>query len=425
MIFPALKKEIHLRLIKRIAAICILTCICICGAAVFIEYRQIEPALLDAAEKEARLFIPLLLTKDTAADTGQDIAAAALGDALAHTSFIAVRLFDAGGAMLMEKTRPGGTEINKQFSDKGILLPLTGDRVGTWIYQDKRLFLYSVIPVSGLQDDTLIGHIESIYRSSFADITGFMKRLGLSCLIGVGGVILCSLLLYPGLIMFHNHLIKSGSDLNRANGFLLKHLGAALAKGDVADPGHNHRVLIYGIRLAENQKLTRTQIRDFIQGAFLHDIGMLGIDSGTLMKRGPLDQDERSSLQEHVKTGAAAIKPYKWLRQSRDIIFCHHERYDGSGYPKGISHEDIPFSARIFTIVDTFDALTSDRPYRDAPDLEKAIELLQLESGSQFDPVLLSAFIEMAPKLHGVVSRLKGKALERELNGVLKKYLNV
>jgi len=225
--------------------------------------------------------------------------------------------------------------------------------------------------------------------------------------------------------MFHNHLIRNSSELNRANGFLLKHLGSALAKSDVANPAHNHRVLIYGIRLAENQKLSRTQIRHFIQGAFLHDIGMLELDSDTLMKRGPLEPDEYNLMLEHAQRGAALIKPYKWLKQSRDIIIGHHEKYDGSGYPAGISHEKIPFSARIFTIVDAFDALTSQRPYRNAQDLDKAIEMLELESGSQFDPVLLAAFIEMAPKLHGVVATLEGKALERELNGVLKKYIHV
>lgn len=426
MIFPALKREIHSLLLKRIGAVCLITCICTIGIVLFLEYRQIEPTMLDAAERESKLFLPLFLKQQSGtADEEQTAASAEVGDAVAHTSFIAVRLFGENRTVLLEKSRPGGAEINQQFADKGIHFELTDDRIGTWIYKDKRLFLYGVIPVTGLQDDKIIGHVEAIYRSSLQDITAFLKRVGLSCLIGVGSVILCSLLLYPGLIFFHNHLIKNSSELNRANGFLLKHLGTALAKSDVANPGHNHRVLIYGIRLAENQKLTRTQIRSFIQGSFLHDIGMLELSTDTLMKRGPLDQGEHSLMQEHAKKGATLIKPYKWLKPGREIILCHHEKYDGSGYPAGSSHEEIPFPARIFAIVDAFDALTSQRPYRDTLELDKAIEMLELDSGTHFDPVLLAAFIEMAPKLHGVVAKLEGKTLERELNGVLKKYIHV
>ena len=271
--------------------------------------------------------------------------------------------------------------------------------------------------------------VQSVMSKRYTGVLSATRLLscgaGLSCLIAVGAVVLCCLLMYPGLVFFHNRLITTSSALNRANGFLLKYLGSALAKSDVADPDHNHRVLIYGIRLAENQKLSRAQIRNFIQGAFLHDIGMLDVSSDTLLKRDPLDQAERSSMQEHAKKGAALIKPYKWLKQGREIILCHHEKYDGSGYPAGISHEQIPFSARIFAIADAFDALTSRRPYRAPQELDRALEMLELESGTQFDPVLLAAFIEMAPKLHAVLMKLDAKALERELNGVLKKYIHV
>ncbi|MCG6930792.1 MAG: HD domain-containing protein [Desulfofustis sp.] len=416
MIFPALKREVHLRLLKRISAVCLLTCACIVGLALFLEYRRIEPALLDAAEKEARLFVPQLLAQDAGPPES--------ADALAYTSFIAVRLYGENGAVLLDKARPGGDEITRLFSSRGISLQPSGDRIGTWIYRDKRLYLYSMIPVAGLQDDDIIGHVETIYRSSLQDITALLRRLGLSCLIGAGGVILCALLMYPALVLFHNRLIRNSSELNRANTFLLKHLGSALAKADVADPGHSHRVLIYGVRLAENQKLSRPQIRHFIHGAFLHDIGMLDLHSQTVLRRGPLTPEERSAMQEHPKKGAALIKPCRWLKQSRDIIRCHHENYDGSGYPAGLSHEQIPFSARIFAIVDAFDALTTKRPYRDPLDVDKAVERLESKSGTQFDPVLLAAFIEIAPKLREVVSNLEGKALERELSGVLKKYIS-
>ena len=97
-----------------------------------------------------------------------------------------------------------------------------------------------------------------------------------------------------------------------------------------------------------------------------------------------------------------------------DIVGSHHEKYDGSGYPAGLSHDKIPLEARIFAIVDAFDAITSQRPYRQPQELERALALLEQDSGSHFDPVLLAPFIEMAPQLHGIVSKLAGKALEKE-----------
>lgn len=425
MFFPALKREIHSLLLKRIAATCLVTCFITIAFVLFLEYRYIEPIMLNDAEKEANLFVPVILEHNGGEADRQIAQNSDFANSLAHTSFVAVRLFGKNDTLILEKSRPGGDKIIQRFVDKGIQFEHTGDRIGTWTYKDKKLYLYGVIPFFDLQDGKTIGHVEVIYHSSLRDITAMLKRLGYSCLIGIGGVILCSMLMYPGLLLFHNRLIKNSSELNRANGFLLKHLGTALAKSDVANSSHNHRVLIYGIKLSENQKLSRAQIRGFIHGAFLHDIGMLDIDTATLLKHSPLTQEEHSLMQQHAGTGAKLIKPYKWLKASRDIILNHHEKYDGSGYPAGISHEEIPFTARIFTIVDAFDALTSRRPYREALEVDQAIAKLQLESGSQFDPVLLAAFIEIAPKLYGVIASLEGKALERELKGVLKKYIHV
>lgn len=244
-------------------------------------------------------------------------------------------------------------------------------------------------------------------------------------MIGVGAVLLCALLMYPGLIFFHNRLIKSSSELNVANNFLLKQLGTALAKSDVGVAEHSSRALIYGIRLAERHKLSRTQIRRLVQGIFLHDLGMLELNVSLVQKQGPLDKKELSLMKDHVKNGVAQLKRYRWLRDGLEVVRSHHEKYDGSGYPAGLSHDKIPLEARIFAIVDAFDALTSQRPYRQAQDLERALTALEQDSGSHFDPVLLAPFIEMAPQLYGIVSKLEGKALEKEVRGVLKKYLKL
>lgn len=426
MKFPALKKEIHALLIKRLTGVCILTIMLVVGATCYVEYNRLEQNLVSAAAKEARLFIPLFLNQHNNHSGGEAVVVTPeFHDSIAHTSFIEVRLSTPDGVQFFEKSRAGGEQIRQRFSDKSVSLLPGGEPVGAWLFADKRIYLTTVIPIRGLQDDDILGHVDGLYRSSLADTKAIGWRFVLSCLIGAGAVVLCGLMMYPGLLFFNNRLIRSSSDLNLANNFLLKKLGSALAKSDVGVAEHNYRVLIYGIRLAQRHKLSRARIRNLIQGIFLHDLGMLDLDTSLVLKQGPLDKKELSRMQDHVKSGVAEIKRYRWLRDGLDVVRCHHEKYDGSGYPAGLSQDKIPMEARIFAIVDAFDALTSQRPYRQPQDLERALTVLEQESGSHFDPVLLAPFIEMAPQLYNIVNKLKGKALEKEVRGVVKKYIKL
>ncbi len=426
MKFPALKKEIHALLIKRLTAVCLLTMLLVVSATCYLEYRRLEQVLIHYAAKEATLFVPLFLEQHNNHSAGEKVAATPeFYDSIAHTSFIDVRLSSPDGTVFFEKSRANAELVEQRFEGRSAHLDPGGEPTGSWLFADKRIYLKTVLPVRGLQDDDILGHLQALYRSSLEDTRAIGWRFLWSCLIGAGAVILCGLLMYPGLIFFHNRLIRSSSDLNLANNFLLTRLGTALAKSDVGVADHSQRVLIYGIRLAERHKLSRDKIRSFVQGVLLHDIGMLDIDVSLLLKQGPLDKKELSLVRDHVKNGVAQIKRYRWLKDGLHVVRCHHEKYDGSGYPAGLSHDKIPLEARIFAIVDAFDAITTQRPYRQPQELERALAILEQDSGSHFDPVLLAPFIEMAPQLHGIVSKLEGKALEKEVRGVLKKYLKL
>ena len=189
--------------------------------------------------------------------------------------------------------------------------------------------------------------------------------------------------------------------------------------------GHNQRVVIYAIRLAEQVNLPREQIHSLIQGAFLHDIEMLPVDNDILMKSGNLDNSELDIVKKHAKEGAVLLKKFRWLRGAEAIVRCHHEKYDGSGYPAGLAHEKVPMAARIFAIADAFDALSTKRPYRKPVSIEEALRKIEQESGTHFDPVLVSNFIGMAPQLYSRLTSLDDKNLDKELDTILKKYLNV
>lgn len=129
-------------------------------------------------------------------------------------------------------------------------------------------------------------------------------------------------------------------------------------------------------------------------GFRLHDIGMIGVSNVTLLKPGPLTAAELDEIREHPWLGERIVAPVTALGGlARQVIACHHERWDGSGYPRGLRGTEIPVAARIFAVVDAFDALTNDQPYRDAVSVEQAFEEIRAKAGLDFDPTVAEAFL--------------------------------
>jgi HD-GYP domain-containing protein (c-di-GMP phosphodiesterase class II) len=131
-------------------------------------------------------------------------------------------------------------------------------------------------------------------------------------------------------------------------------------------------------------------------GAWLHDIGKLATPDGILLKPGALTQQEREVMERHVQTGYDLVKGIPFLADAAEIILAHHERWDGSGYPRGLKAEEIPLGARIFAVADSFDAMTSDRPYRSAIPFEAARDEIQREAGTLFDRTVVNVFHTIA-----------------------------
>ena len=134
------------------------------------------------------------------------------------------------------------------------------------------------------------------------------------------------------------------------------------------------------------------------RGSILHDIGKMGIPDQILRKPGPLNEEERQIVLKHPETAYNLLKEIPYLEKALEIPYCHHEKWDGSGYPRGLKGDKIPLSARIFAIIDVWDALSSDRPYREAWSKEKIIQYLINDSGKHFDPHVLGVFLAMVEK---------------------------
>ena len=172
----------------------------------------------------------------------------------------------------------------------------------------------------------------------------------------------------------------------------------ALEMRDMETRGHSDRVTNMTIRLAEEMGMRSEELVQVRRGALLHDIGKMGISDSILHKPAPLTEDEWEIMRRHPGNAYQMLSSIKYLQQALDIPYCHHEKWDGTGYPRGLQGDEIPLSARIFAIVDVWDALLSDRPYRKAWSREKTMEYIQGESEKHFDPVVVKVFMAMITK---------------------------
>lgn len=257
--------------------------------------------------------------------------------------------------------------------------------------------------------------IEGLFAISSQTEQQVKKRILLSALGTVGIVILTTLILYPIIITLIRRLSKLTDNLLQANIDTLRVLGNTIAKRDSDTDIHNYRVTIYSVILAEALDLKTHVIQSLIKGAFLHDIGKIGICDNILLKSGSLTHEERETMKHHVTHGIDIIQHSDWLKDATDVVQYHHEQFNGKGYPFGLAGDEIPITARIFAIADVFDALTSRRPYKAPMPCEKAIETLEQGHGSHFDPVILNTFKAIAPSLHQQVSSLSEDALQQKL----------
>jgi putative two-component system response regulator len=172
-------------------------------------------------------------------------------------------------------------------------------------------------------------------------------------------------------------------------------LAQAVEAKDAYTEGHLRRLRSYGEQLALARGLSYGDVRAVRYGGILHDIGKIGISEAILLKPGPLDDAEIAQIRYHPEIGARIISQMRFAREVGPIILGHHEHWDGSGYPNGLRGEEIPIGARIITIVDAYDAMTTDRPYRKALGLEEVIRRLRASRGTQFDPSTLDVFLDL------------------------------
>jgi HD-GYP domain-containing protein (c-di-GMP phosphodiesterase class II) len=183
-------------------------------------------------------------------------------------------------------------------------------------------------------------------------------------------------------------------DLKNAYDNTLKGWSAALELREHETAGHSQRVVEVTLDLARRMCVDEEFMIHIQRGALLHDIGKMGIPDSILLKPGQLSDDEWVAMRQHPTFAYRMLSTIDYLKPALEIPYCHHEKWDGSGYPRGLKGEEIPLAARIFSIVDVWDALSHDRPYRPAWPLKDVIDYCKNQSGKQFDPQVVDKFVE-------------------------------
>ncbi|MEN4010795.1 MAG: CHASE4 domain-containing protein [Bellilinea sp.] len=194
--------------------------------------------------------------------------------------------------------------------------------------------------------------------------------------------------------MIHD-IQRANQELKDAYQATIQGWSATLEMRDKETRGHSERMLDLTERLATRLGLNEKQLTDLCYGVLLHDIGKMAVPDSILNKPAPLNEHEWEIMRQHPQFAFNLLADIPFLRGAMDVIYCHHERWNGSGYPQGLKGERIPFSARIFAIVDVWDALTNDRPYRSAWSTAKALGYLEQQAGIEFDPRVVEAFAAM------------------------------
>lgn len=190
-------------------------------------------------------------------------------------------------------------------------------------------------------------------------------------------------------------LASAFNELEESYQATLRALSAALDARDRETEGHSQRVTKLALKIGKQLELTPQELTNLERGALLHDVGKIGISDNILLKAGPLTARERARMNQHPQLGYAMLKGIPFLQEALPVVLHHQEMFDGSGYPSGLRGEEIPLGARIFAVADTYDAMTSTRPYRNALSHQAALAEIVAQSGKQFDPRVVQAFLDL------------------------------
>ncbi|MFA7270560.1 MAG: HD-GYP domain-containing protein [Sterolibacterium sp.] len=416
---PESPRQLRWMLARKLSAAAIVIGFVAGGASYLLETRRVEQSALEHATKGARHFesstLQMVVDAKTTGKHG------ALDRLLDRSRFVGIRVFG-----------PDKTLIYEIWEDVPVVLidaarswqhdwPGPGISHRNWINVGGERLIQVVLPLLG-KDGRLEGYLECIDRLDEQTLQTQREQVRNGALTAVASVLVTAFLLYPLLLALLHRSARLSRRLLDSNLSLMRSLGNAIAKRDSDTDAHNYRVTFYAVELAEAMGLPKHDISDLVSGAFLHDVGKIGIPDSILLKHGKLTVDEFEVMKTHVLLGIEIVADNPWLGGAALTIRHHHERFDGTGYPDGLRGATIPLIARVFAVVDVFDALTSERPYKKPMTLTEALAIIESNSDQHFDPEVVAVFRKIAADLYVRAVQTGDAELRQGMREVLSRY---
>lgn len=404
----------------RIALVSILLAAIIGPIAGFIAKESAEQAVVALATEESRR----LLQHFDALELGRPLAgdkAHFAAETLAGGLFDIAEIYGPTGDKLAESVTREGNAIESSLAKHG-RPSYTQASYESLDLPEGRWCLRVFVPLRGGDAQDITGFFEGVRIvpdwQRLEIRTAALKMALLASL----AALLCGAAIYPLVVRLAIENDRKTIEVLDSHISMMEALGRAIAKRDSDTGAHNYRVAWIAARIAEAIGISGKEMQALIAGSFLHDVGKIGIPDAILLKPGRLDDAEMSIMRTHVDLGEEIVKGMGWLDGAHAVVAAHHEKWDGTGYPRQLSGEQIPLSARIFAIADVFDALSSKRPYKEAMPFDQVLRILREGAGRHFDPTLMHLFEAMVEEIRDQLQAGTESHARLLLQGIIRKH---
>lgn len=387
----------HRRTALRIASVSMLLAAIASPVAWFVAREKAEESIVALATEESGR---LLLHHHAINLGGPDAVAHArlAAETITGALFDIAEIYNRNGQKLAEAQTRDGSHVERYMPKHGA--PAYRDASYESLkLPDGHWALRVFVPLrNNPQDsrDAITGYFEGVrVMPAWQQAQLYDTSLSIALMVGLASL-LCGAVLYPIMVRLADDNERKAREVLDSHISMMEALGRAIAKRDSDTGAHNYRVAWIAARIAERMGLSGGAMQALIAGSFLHDVGKIGIPDAILLKPGKLDEAEFDIMRTHVAQGEEIVTGMGWLDGANDVVAGHHEKWDGSGYPRRLRGEATPLAARIFAVADVFDALCSKRPYKEAMPFDAAMAILERDTGSHFDPGVMAVFRDMA-----------------------------
>ncbi|ABM04703.1 metal dependent phosphohydrolase [Psychromonas ingrahamii 37] len=372
----------------------------------YISKENFEKSIISLAYEESHRLIMHHKSIDQKSDNGETVIQQGV-QTLTGGLFDIAEIYDVNGKKLAESLTAEGKKIEDQLPEH-VFLNTNKSEYESVTLANGEWVLTVFVPLHSLTETKLntdLGYLEGVrIVPEWQKKQIFQNSFIVSMLVSLAAL-LCGMIIYPIVVSLSKENENKTLEILNSHIAMMESLGRAIAKRDSDTGAHNYRVAWIAAKLGEEVGLSGGKMQSLIAGSFLHDVGKIGIPDAILLKPGKLSESEFAVIRTHVQQGEEIVMGMGWLDGANEVVSAHHEKWDGSGYPRALKHEEIPLSARIFAIADVFDALSSKRPYKEPMPYEKVMDILKKDTGSHFDATLMRLFVPMSK---GISEKLNG-----------------